>query len=180
MIWRVSHCVFPYLYRQLRAPSLWPSCYCGIGDSPAHCNNIRIHFCLHTHKRANPGSTHAHLGGCSCLLDWVHFLGGAVAATRATNSCVPHIFLLHPRILNTANRFQSDQIVNSGLPCAAGSVACSSNVDGSELFGFHMGTCGIPIPPAHPPRRLHLAEPSRDERTVWGDLSLLAICSQIE
>ena len=82
---------FPYPYRQLRTPSLWPPCYCGIGDSTTYCHNIRIHFRLHTHKRAILGSTHAHLGGCSYLLDWVHFLGGVVATSRATASCVPYI-----------------------------------------------------------------------------------------
>ena len=88
---------------------------------------------------------------------------------QRTRAC--HIFPV-VRVLNTTNRYQSDQIVNSGLPCAVGSITCSSDFDGSDLFGFHMGTCGIPISLAHSPCRLHLAEPSRDERTVWLNRSL--------
>jgi len=112
VIWRVSHCVFPYLYRQLRTSSLWSPRYCGIGDSPAHCNDIRIHFCLHTHKRAIFGPTHAHLDGCSYLLDWVHFLGGVVAATRATNSCVA-IYFQQFRVLKI--RFIGTRVIKSSI-----------------------------------------------------------------
>ena len=165
VIWQVSHYVVLYLYRQLRTPSLWSSCHCGIDYSSARCDNFRIHLRLHTHKRAILGSAHAHLGGCSCLFDWVHFLGSAVAISRARNSCVA-TSSRHIQPLSIINRPQSDQISNSGLPCPDCAIARPSNVDPSNLFRFHMGTCGILIPPAHSSCRLHLAEPSRDERTV--------------
>lgn len=80
-----------------------------------------------------------------------------------------HIFPVI-RVLNTTNRYQGDQIINSGLPCVVGSITCSSNFNGSDLFGFYMGTCGIPISFTHSPCRLYLAEPSRNERTVGLNL----------